>query len=146
MSVTFTLSEPRAMYFNFNDDNTGTSQNSENIPFSAGTHTVTFSQINFISGNNASGFKIVGLENGSNSKDAVNKGQLDSVESSLTNLVNQEISDRQMAVSAEESARIAGDQSLSDRLDVLESDPVSWLGNKQQTTNKQQTNKQQTTT
>lgn len=45
--------------------------------------------------------------------------------SSIGEVLQQEISDRQAAVSAEESARIAADSALSGRLDVLEADPVA---------------------
>jgi predicted nucleic acid-binding Zn-ribbon protein len=58
--------------------------------------------------------KIVQLSNGQDPLDAVNKSQLDAVNTSLTNSINAEI-----------SARTSADTALSNRLVVLEADPVT---------------------
>lgn len=58
--------------------------------------------------------KIVQLANGQDPADAVNKSQLDAVNTSLTN-----------SIASETSARISADTVLSNRLTVLEADPVT---------------------
>lgn len=58
--------------------------------------------------------QIKNLADGVSSSDAVNKGQLDLVSSTLSSSISQEVSDR-----------IAGDEALDMRLDVLEADPVT---------------------
>jgi hypothetical protein len=81
---------------------------------------------------NMGSFKIEGLANGSVSSDAINKGQLDSLEtdlegqiSALQTTLNGQISQLDSDLSTEETARIAADSALSSRLDSLESDEVS---------------------
>ena len=60
--------------------------------------------------------KLVGIAAGSASTDAVNKGQLDAVQSSL-----------QSNVDAEQSARIAADQDLQNQIDALDQGSASGL-------------------
>jgi hypothetical protein len=92
---------------------------------------------------NMGSFKIESLANGTVSGDAINKGQLDALESDLegqisslqTNLegqlstletnLNGQISQLDSDLSIEETARIAADSALSLRLDSLEADEVS---------------------
>ena len=81
---------------------------------------------------NMGSFKIEGLANGSVSGDAINKGQLDSLEtdlegqiSSLQTTVNGQISQLDSDLTAEETARMSADSALSGRLDSLEADEVS---------------------
>ncbi len=81
---------------------------------------------------NMGSFKIESLANGTVSGDAINKGQLDALETDLegqisnleTNL-NGQISQLDSDLSAEETARMSADSALSLRLDSLEADEVS---------------------
>lgn len=81
---------------------------------------------------NMGSFKIEGLASGTVSGDAINKGQLDALEtdlegqlSSLQTTINGQISQLDSELSLEETARISADNALSSRLDSLEADEVS---------------------
>lgn len=81
---------------------------------------------------NMGSFKIGSLANGTVSGDAINKGQLDALEtdlegqiSSLQTTLNGQISQLDSDLTAEETARMSADSALSGRLDSLEADEVS---------------------
>lgn len=81
-------------------------------------------------------FKITNVANGTNSKDAINKSQLDALEIHVETQIGQEASARELAISAletsidsdltaETNARVSADNALSARLDTLEADEVT---------------------
>ncbi len=81
-------------------------------------------------------FKITNVANGTNSKDAINKSQLDALEIHVETQIGQEASARELAISAletsldsditaEANARVSADNALSARLDTLEADEVT---------------------
>lgn len=81
-------------------------------------------------------FKITNVANGTNSKDAINKSQLDDLEIHVETQIGQEASARELAISAletsldsditaEANARVSADNALSARLDTLEADEVT---------------------
>lgn len=81
---------------------------------------------------NMGSFKIEGLANGTVSGDAINKGQLDALEtdiegqiSNLETNLNGQISQLDSDLAAEETTRLNADNALSLRLDSLEADEVS---------------------